>query len=98
MDWERIGDKSAIVFAVAFYEALFAGRSYQFAYDYACSAIKLDGDLSALKPKFLLREAASNYPLSLHDSIDDFDAEPKKNDQPMISMVQNGRNSLQIGV
>ena len=32
---ESIGDKSAIAFAVAFYEALFAGRPYQFAYDYA---------------------------------------------------------------
>ena len=95
---ERIGDKSAIAFAVAFYEALFAGRPYQFAYDYACSAIKLDGDLSALKPKFLLREAASNYPLSLHDVADDTaDTEQKRNEQPTVSMVQNGRNGLQIG-
>lgn len=36
---ESIGDKAAIEFSVAFYDALGAGKSYDFAYEYACSAI-----------------------------------------------------------
>jgi hypothetical protein len=37
---KAIGDKSAIEFAVAFYDALGAGKSYEFAYKLACNAIQ----------------------------------------------------------
>lgn len=37
-----ISDKAAIEFAVAFYDALGAGRSYEFAYHLACAAIQIN--------------------------------------------------------
>lgn len=40
---DAIGDKAAIVFAVAFYDALGAGREVEFAYNNACVALKLEG-------------------------------------------------------
>lgn len=58
---ESIGDKSAIVFASAFYEALFAGRSYQFAYDFANKAIALDDDISKIESILLLRNNTSPF-------------------------------------
>lgn len=40
---DEIGDKTAIEFAVAFYDALGAGRSVEFAYELACNAIQMAG-------------------------------------------------------
>lgn len=39
---QAISDVAAIEFAVAFYDAIGAGRSYEFAYHFACSAIQLN--------------------------------------------------------
>ena len=36
---QSVGDKAAIEFSVAFYDALGNGRGYEFAYQYACAAI-----------------------------------------------------------
>ena len=52
---ESIDDESAIVFASTFYEALAAGRTYQFAYQYANKALALDSGLSKLHSVLLLR-------------------------------------------
>jgi len=47
---EEIGDKAAIEFTVAFYDAIGAGRDIKFAFDLATVAIKLAGiDLSWVK-------------------------------------------------
>ncbi|MBE9112303.1 tetratricopeptide repeat protein [Nodosilinea sp. LEGE 07298] len=40
---DQIGDQAAISFAVAFYDALGAGRDVDFAYKNACVAIKMEG-------------------------------------------------------
>ncbi|NMG07882.1 AAA-like domain-containing protein [Brasilonema sp. UFV-L1] len=40
---QAIGDRAAIEFAVGFYDALGAGRSYEDAYEFGCSAIDLEG-------------------------------------------------------
>jgi len=40
---DQIGDKAAISFATAFYDALGAGRDIDFAYKHACVAIKMEG-------------------------------------------------------
>jgi hypothetical protein len=40
---DEIGDKTAIEFAVAFYDALGAGRTVEFAYELACNAIQMAG-------------------------------------------------------
>ncbi len=45
-----IGDRAAIEFAVGFYDALGAGRSIEFAYDLACSAIQMAGIPEHLTP------------------------------------------------
>lgn len=39
----EIGDRAAIEFAVGFYDALGANRSYEEAYEFGCSAIDLEG-------------------------------------------------------
>lgn len=45
-----IGDKAAIKFAVGFYDALGAGRSFEFAYQSGCAAIRLAGISEELTP------------------------------------------------
>ena len=45
-----IGDRAAIEFAVGFYDALGAGRSIEFAYELACSAIQMAGIPEHLTP------------------------------------------------
>jgi len=44
---QAVGDRAAIDFSIAFYDALGAGRSYTFAYEYACTAIHLEGSAGA---------------------------------------------------
>lgn len=46
----QIGDRAALEFAVGFYDALGAGRSVEFAYELACSAIRLAGIPEHLTP------------------------------------------------
>lgn len=53
---KEIGDKAAIEFAIAFYDALGSGREYKFAFDYACNAIDLAGIPESDTPKFLSKE------------------------------------------
>ncbi|MCP4702844.1 MAG: CHAT domain-containing protein [Gammaproteobacteria bacterium] len=45
-----IGDQAAMVFSTAFYDALGAGEKVPFAYEYACSAIQLEGISEHLIP------------------------------------------------
>jgi len=40
---QALGDRAAIRFAIGFYDALGAGRSYEDAYEFGCSAIDLEG-------------------------------------------------------
>ncbi|MBD2199453.1 MULTISPECIES: AAA-like domain-containing protein [Calothrix] len=40
---QQIGDRAAIEFAVGFYDALGANRTYEDAYEFGCSAIDLEG-------------------------------------------------------
>ncbi|WP_256973470.1 CHAT domain-containing protein [Nostoc sp. T09] len=47
---KQIGDRAAIEFAVAFYDAIAAGKPVEFAYKYACNAILLTGILEQLTP------------------------------------------------
>lgn len=47
---KKIGDPAAVEFAVAFYDALSAGESIQFAYKLGCSAIQMAGISEHLTP------------------------------------------------
>lgn len=89
---ESIGDESAIMFVSAFYEALFAGRSYQFAYDYANKVLALEDDLSEMQSVLLLRNDTSLF-------CSDFpDIQIKESSSSLnIFMKQEGNNNQQIG-
>lgn len=55
---QAIGDKAAIEFAVGFYDALGAGREYEFAYKLGCSAIRMAGIDEHLTPVLLKKTNA----------------------------------------
>jgi len=62
---EAIGDEAAIKFAVGFYDALEAGRNFETAYKFGCSAIDLKGIPEYLTPVLKKRSisvAAPNPP------------------------------------
>lgn len=52
---QRIGDKAAIEFAVAFYDALGAGESPKFAYELACNALQMANIPEHLTPVFITK-------------------------------------------
>jgi hypothetical protein len=63
---KAIGDRAAIEFAVGFYDALGAGRSYADAYEFGCSAIDLEGIPESLTPVLKSKNSQpspSNLPL-----------------------------------
>ncbi|MBD0264321.1 MAG: GUN4 domain-containing protein [Tolypothrix sp. Co-bin9] len=53
---QEIGDRAAIAFSVAFYDALGAGRSVEFAYELGCAAIRLENIPENLTPKLLTKK------------------------------------------
>ncbi|NEZ54157.1 GUN4 domain-containing protein [Adonisia turfae] len=64
---DQIGDRAAIEFAVAFYDALGAGRDVEFAYRNACVAIKMAGIPQADIP--VLHQSSQLLPNSLFKSV-----------------------------
>ncbi len=63
---QAVGDEAAIEFAVAFYDALGAGESVEFAYKFGCNAIQMAGIPEHLTPvlkrKLNLRQKNVNPP------------------------------------
>ncbi|BAZ20142.1 hypothetical protein NIES4073_10180 [Kalymmatonema gypsitolerans NIES-4073] len=59
---QEIGDQAAIAFAVGFYDALGAGRPVEFAYQFGCSAIRLEGIPENLTPKLLTKNQLKTEP------------------------------------
>lgn len=55
---KAIGDRAAIEFAVGFYDALGAGRTYEDAYEFGCSAIDLEGIPESATPVLKSRNQA----------------------------------------
>lgn len=53
-----VGDRTAIEFAIGFYDALGAGRSYEDAFEFGCTAIDLEGLSSSETP--VLKSRKSN--------------------------------------
>jgi WD40 repeat protein len=75
----EIGDSAAIEFAAAFYDALGAGESIEFAFDLGCVAIQIPGLPDHLTPELLSRNplsesTAKSFPQSL--SSHDWDGAP----------------------
>lgn len=65
---KAIGDKAAIQFSSKFYQALAAGRSFQYAYDFACTILDLSGSTESATPTLLNRNEAEN-PLAIATPI-----------------------------
>lgn len=61
---KAIADKAAIEFAVGFYDALASGRSFEFAYELGCAAIRLAGILEQLTPVLYKNPNVKNKMLS----------------------------------
>ena len=57
---KAIGDKAAIQFSTKFYQALAAGRSFQYAYDFACTVLDLSGNPEFGTPTLLNRNEEAN--------------------------------------
>ncbi len=47
---QPIHDPLAIKFAIAFYDAIFAGKDYKKSFDIACASLALENGLDALEP------------------------------------------------
>jgi hypothetical protein len=75
---KAIGDRAAIEFAVGFYDALGAGKSYEVAYDFGCSAIDLEGISESATPVRLIRKPTDNVSNSVPT------LPPVKSDEPEI--------------
>jgi hypothetical protein len=56
---QAIGDKTAIAFAVGFYDALGADRDVDFAYKLGCNAISMQGIPENLTPKLLTKDTTT---------------------------------------
>ena len=67
---QAIGDKAAITFAVGFYDALGAGRSFEFAYKLGCSAIHMAGISEYLTPTLNGTCQSKSHPLSASTNND----------------------------
>jgi hypothetical protein len=70
---QALGDRAAIKFAVGFYDALGAGRSYEDAYEFGCSAIDIENipeySTPVLKSRNLVRDSQKipTVPISLEN-------------------------------
>jgi hypothetical protein len=54
---KAMGDRAAITFAVGFYDALGAGRAYDIAYKFGCSAIDFEDVVQSVTPVLLARHS-----------------------------------------
>ena len=57
---KAIGDKAAIIFAVAFYDAIGAGESIEFAYELGCNAVQMENIDEHLTPVLKYNPTSQN--------------------------------------
>ena len=69
---KAIGDRAAIEFALGFYDALGAGRTYDIAYKFACNAIHLGGIDEYLTPDLIKRGEQAPPTKVVSSSVPDF--------------------------
>jgi F-box protein 11 len=69
---KAIGDRAAIEFALGFYDALGAGRTYDIAYKFACNAIHLVGIDEYLTPDLIRRGEQAPPAKVVSSSVPDF--------------------------
>ena len=73
---QAIADRAAVKFAVGFYDALGAGRSYQDAFEFGCSAIDLEGIPEYLMPVLKQRVKAES-PVSILKAVEELEPTSK---------------------
>jgi len=76
---KAIGDEAAIAFAVGFYKALGAGRSFEEAYKFGCVELKLEGITEDLTPVFHTKEQLYN-----EDNLIDISQSFQDNSSPTV--------------
>lgn len=86
---KAIGDKAAIQFSSKFYQALAAGRSFQYAYDFACTVLDLSGSTESATPILLNRNEAEN-PFAIATPIPE--TQPVKPDPPLKPQNQQSQS------
>jgi hypothetical protein len=64
---EAIGDAAAVKFSVGFYDAIVAGKSYEIAFKFGCSAIDLKGIPEHLTP--VLRKKQPSEPVPVRPAL-----------------------------
>ncbi|MEL6553760.1 MAG: hypothetical protein AAFQ63_09920 [Cyanobacteria bacterium J06621_11] len=64
-----VESRTAVEFAVGFYDALGAGRPIEFAYEFGCSAVRMSGLAESLVPELIVQAGADSAPVS--DSVFD---------------------------
>ncbi len=69
---KAIGDRAAIEFALGFYDALGAGKTYDIAYKFACNAIHLVGIDEYLTPDLIKRGEQAPAAKVVSSSVPDF--------------------------
>ena len=67
---QAIGDKAAISFAVGFYDALGAGRPFDFAYRLGCNAIQMEGISEHLTPALISTQKPKSVEAKNSDQAD----------------------------
>jgi hypothetical protein len=92
---KAIGDKAAIQFSSKFYQALAAGRSFQDAYDFACTVLDLSGSTESATPTLLNRNEAEN-PLEIAPPIPE--TQPVKPDPPLKPQNQQSQSIGNISI
>lgn len=91
----QIGDRAAIEFSVAFYDALAAGKSVEFAHKYGCAAIRLAGIPEELTPILIKNPNLSNV-ATQPDTSKEQPSVTKEIDPPATQQMQPTSNMFNI--
>ncbi|MBD2605702.1 CHAT domain-containing protein [Scytonema hofmannii FACHB-248] len=89
----QIGDRAAIEFSVAFYDALAAGKSVEFAYNYGCAAIRLAGIPEELTP-ILIKKPNLTEVATQSDTPKEQPSVTKEIDPPATQQMQPTSNTF----
>ncbi|GEM_PF-5603218 len=89
---QTIGDKAAISFAASFYDALGAGRPFEFAYKLGCNAIQMEGIQKHLIPILI----NTKKPKILEKLVYDSQKEPEFYQWSLYSSVSGFRQRVRL--
>ena len=84
----EIGDRAAVEFAIGFYNALGADRSYEDAYEFGCSAIDLQGIPEYTTPVLKSRNKPTQEPTPPPTSQKRIFISYKRNSEPDVSVTE----------